>query len=1133
MLKSGILFFFFIQFLAIFSVGQSTLSERGLLFLKNYLPAETHGLAQNWQIIQDQNGWIYVGNGRGVMEYDGSSWRLIPLSNYAVARALGIDKQNRIYVGGLGEIGYLDINEKGMLNYRSLMQYIPESKQDFADVWRVYTTDQGVYFGSNKYIFRWEGHIDNIKSQSDSLNLMRIWSSDSEFLFLATGNDLFFYEKNMGFKTIKGDSLVLVSQHNELNKKRPVLYVLSRESGNTSQRFWVGQRDGQMDFHDGDSINPIALSSELANYLGKNKVLPNSAIELSNGNLTFSTQLGGGIVMNRDGQWVHALNQDLGLVNESIYTMYEDNHQGLWLGTENGIARVEISSPLSFYTDKQGFKGTGQAIIRHSGILFFATGNGLYYLEPTKNIEEVPTFRAISDTVDGWSFVAIDDELLVGSSGGIFLVTTEGVASIADNLPHAYFLYQSPFDSALVYVGFEDGLGIIKKFEDTWKYIGHFQGIARQVRSIIEEQPGNLWLGTSSDGIYQVSIPESSKILIRDWLPKSPPLTDIPIEIQQYGQQHGLPNRFINVYSVDNKTVFTTARGLKKFDPLNQEFIPEISFGKILGDTSCFIYRIEKGENGRISSLVDKNINDPIGRAEIASSILDSNGNYQVIFNQLNRIPSTVIYGFQFIYPDPKYQDVIWLGGNAGVFRYDMSLERQDQTGFPAHIRSVTANEDSLIYYGANRKEFDWKQPILDYTFNSLRFEYSSPFYDEVKEIHYQVFLEGFDKDWSDWTQETKKDYTNLPEGEYQFRVRARNVYYAVSQEGIFTFSIKPPWYRAWWAYLGYTLFTLTILGLSAYFFSKWQNKKLETENEQLEVIISERTKEIKQKHAQLAQTLEHLKKTQEQLILKEKMASLGEMMGGIAHEIKNPLNFVINFAEGSEDLANELKEVLEQFIQTNNPQDHELLYEIIEDIKQNVIDIHSHSKRADKIVNSMVRHAANQRSGNKPTDINYLLHEQIKIVAKNYEVKSENFKVDVKAELEDSLPLINLNNGESNISQVFFNILQNALYAVREKAKSESQSYQPSVLVRTQTDEKYVKITIRDNGVGIPSNIKDKIFTPFFTTKPTGEGNPGLGLSISYDIISLGYQGKLNCESVEGEFTEFEIMLPISPLSS
>ncbi len=266
------------------------------------------------------------------------------------------------------------------------------------------------------------------------------------------------------------------------------------------------------------------------------------------------------------------------------------------------------------------------------------------------------------------------------------------------------------------------------------------------------------------------------------------------------------------------------------------------------------------------------------------------------------------------------------------------------------------------------------------------------------------------------------------------------------------------------------------------------------------------------------------LKDAQAQLVQAEKMASLGQLTAGIAHEIKNPLNFVNNFSELSADLTRELAEELAKQAERIDAGSLQTIKDLLADIESNVTKINAHGKRADNIVKGMLLHSRGKTGEMQPTDLNMLLDEYVKLAYHGMRAQDTKFNVKIETDFDPSLGQINV--VPQDISRVFLNIVNNACYSTNEKKAERGDRYSPTLSVSTKKTDGFVRITVRDNGKGIPRDVLDKIFNPFFTTKPVGKGT-GLGLSLSYDIIVNEHKGSLTVNSEIGEFAEFIITIP------
>jgi signal transduction histidine kinase len=305
---------------------------------------------------------------------------------------------------------------------------------------------------------------------------------------------------------------------------------------------------------------------------------------------------------------------------------------------------------------------------------------------------------------------------------------------------------------------------------------------------------------------------------------------------------------------------------------------------------------------------------------------------------------------------------------------------------------------------------------------------------------------------------------------------------------------------------------------------SKEADRILREYSATLERDVAERTMLLEQNRDELAETLAELRNTQAQLVMNEKMASLGSLTAGIAHEIKNPLNFVTNFAELTVELAGELEEELGTLGEALPTEARENLADLLSDIQQNTRKIQEHGKRADNIVKTMLLHSRGKKDEKRRTQINELLEEYVQLSYHGMRAQDSTFNIELDLHLDRSLPELDVVS--QDLARVFLNILNNGCYAAHERKKQAGAGFQPKLTVSSALESDKVVIRIRDNGNGIPEGIIAKIFTPFFTTKPAGVGT-GLGLSISYDIVVQEHHGELSAQSVPGEYTEFTIALP------
>ncbi len=429
-------------------------------------------------------------------------------------------------------------------------------------------------------------------------------------------------------------------------------------------------------------------------------------------------------------------------------------------------------------------------------------------------------------------------------------------------------------------------------------------------------------------------------------------------------------------------------------------------------------------------------------------------------------------------------------------------------TNFKIFNKEIFAGEDEALTIPVWQTE----NIKLSYDQNTFSFEFNAMDYKNPGDIKYLYKLENYDNDWRDIGTEHKATFFSIPPGKYILHVKAVNAEGSIAEKMI-TVTITPPWWKTWWAYILYALIVI-FAGYAIYRYQKHYIVKRERERTQQKELAQ--AKEIEKAY-------KALQATQAQLIQSEKMASLGELTAGIAHEIQNPLNFVNNFSEVNSELIGEMKEELAK----GNIEEAKTIANDIDENEQKII---FHGKRADSIVKGMLQHSRSSSGVKEPTNVNALADEYLRLAYHGLRAKDKSFNATMKTDFDESIG--NINIIPQDIGRVILNLITNAFYVVNEKKSSFSatadseDTYEPPVSVSTKKLNGKVEIKVADNGNGIPQKVLDKIFQPFFTTKPTGQGT-GLGLSLSYDIVKA-HGGELKVETKEGEGSEFIINLPV-----
>lgn len=822
--------------------------EKGELTIRNYHQKEYKGSAQNFGIVQDKRGVMYFANNGGVLEYDGVSWRLIRLPNNSIVKTLAIDEQGRIFVGAQNELGYLAPDSTGYLTYYSLTEYIPEGHRNFDMVWKAHYTTRGVYFQTSEVLFLWDG------------KKIKFWKPETSFVSngaYVVNNKLYLDLVKKGLYIMNGDEIVPVIDGDEFIEKivadmvsldKDKILVVTKNHGNfvlTPGGVSYSYPSGSANYRNGngDKMTAPVFGRETDNFL-REKVLQ-SVIKINDDLFAFGTEGDGILIIHRDGYLVRTITKEAGLQDNIIKAQYIDHHNNFWIALANGIAKIEINTPITYYTDKSGITGTVEAITRHNGLLFIGTQAGIYYLPDNalvlknKNSGHSKFISVPDISMECWDLLSFkkgkNTALLAGLNDGIFEIRPD--KSLSEVMACApWTLFQSRKDPSRVYIGLDDGISSIYFDNGSWVEEGKIKGIDEPVFKIAEDEKGNLWLGTLKHGIIKLNFymgREMSALVAKKGIRRD-------IKIFRYNTEHGLPEGdFIVIMEKNGSPLFGTDKGIYRFDEKAERFFADTVIMKKINREGRGIHRFNRDQKGNLWMVNYVGSEFEVGFAKFLS---DSD----IIWNSTPFIDISkgVIHAF---YHDDH--GVSWLGGVDGLFQYDSNIEKDYTKTYNTLIRKVSIGEDSMIFKGTNFNDSGqvslpqspWFRNSLDYGNNSIAFEFAGQSYENEAATLYNRYLEGFDKNWSEWKPETKAVYTNLHEGTYTFRVKAKNLYKTISTEASYEFTILPPWYRTIWAYILYVLLFFGTL----YAGIKMNSRRLIAKNQELEAIVAERTKEV------------------------------------------------------------------------------------------------------------------------------------------------------------------------------------------------------------------------------------------------------------------------------------------------
>ncbi|MFO8022937.1 MAG: two-component regulator propeller domain-containing protein, partial [Perlabentimonas sp.] len=638
--------------------------EQGKPFIKNYLAEDYKAHVQNWAIIQDNRGVMYFGNTDGILEYDGVSWRLIRIDKTDVVRSFAKDTSGVIYVGGSNEIGLLAPDPNEEMVYFSLHHKIPSQHQKFMDVWETHVINNEVFFRTDNYIFKYS---------DDSITT---WQSEQEF-----GQS--FVLNNRLFISISGKGLYYLDDHELVQAPESDFFqsqnVLISHPISDEVAIIGTSKEGLVMYNPfltskSDIIQP--LESPLEKSYTKFSLA--SKVQQLNDLLYVSTAGDGCFVIDKNGDLRHIINQATGLQTDRIHSVYIDNQDNLWLATNNGISKVSISSPITFWDSKGGLDGTVESIIRFNESLYVGTHQGVYYIDNGK----VNKINGLNSTA--WNYLIYSDslqiskpKLLVGTSEGIWEIDSKNIKPVIRTSTYIYTLYKSKYFPNKILAGTNDGLSIFSYKNGTLVHEGRVEGLIDNIRSIYEENEKTIWLGTFRNGIVKLSLQKSI------FSPK----------IKYYQKEQGLAsNKNPYIFPYNNSFIVGSDGGINSYNPVTDRMEPDSTFGKqfCCGNNDVFSFIPHKDGKIWISGLNNKN--GDIGYLEP-----DSGKSFKWVNQPFKQLPEMMVLAF-YVEPD----GTAWFGGSSGLFEYDSKQTYSYTKDFNTLIRKVSLPRDSVLFKGTH-----------------------------------------------------------------------------------------------------------------------------------------------------------------------------------------------------------------------------------------------------------------------------------------------------------------------------------------------------------------------------------------------------------------------------------------------
>lgn len=1018
----------------------------GRYLVTSYTARDYNGGNQNWEILQDSQGMIYVANRDGVMVFDGVRWKIHSNATSTPLRSVAIEEHsNRIYVGSVGEFGYLHPNNQGILTYVHLSENIEEV---IPDVWETHVTQSGVYFVTRSIIYRYhDGKIDRIPFKRSTLRSFKYEGSvyltyPGEGFAQIAGNEVRILPGTESIGRLNINSMLPAPMMND--SEHGVLLVTS-----TLDVYHYGFDTGKLTDLSGTDYARVPVPGQLYR-----------SIALKNGYYAFGTLSNGIYITDKHFNVKHHIHRGSGLRMDMVLNMYEDKQGNLWAALNNGISRIDHYQHVKAWDEHSGLSSGIMSMVQYQGHMYLGTSTGIYRsIEPTGAIDY--RFSQIDmNNIQAWEMLEHQDRngsvyLLIASSTGLFYwdgskthqLDGNGVFRIIPSRNDNVFILGHRQGWSVIELGVGPG-GTLRLVQRT-----EYLNPPFEIRSIYEDKDGNIWLGSRFNGLFRVQYPIQG-----DWFSQDP----ANLEIRHYTEENGLPDDAGNgLFEIEGKMLIATRDGLMELNEETGQFEPHQDRGHFPAKSITSVHKHD--DNLWI-----------IQQGDLARIYKDQNSGYRY---EDSYLPFLVLKPFSTQFHESN--DVFWMGSSEGLYRVTVAhrpIYRPDAT---AIVRSVLIGSDSLIYVGGFVGGDAGRVVTLEYGIPQVIFEYGTGYFEYDNIPEFQTMLEGFDKAWSAWSDESRSTYTNLSNGRYVFKVRTRNSYGIPGPISDLVIVVPTPWFKTWWAFVIYVMSGMVIL----FGIIKLNTINIERRNRELEQKVALRTADLQVEKRRLEEVNDQLKALDEN---RDKFLSV------VAHDLRNPLMIIRSSADLMEEEIDNKDSVIEfrGYIKDAAIKMQQIIEELLED-------------RAKKI--SHREHIGNV---NLRTVIEKILREN--------KVWIESKNLEFLCDLQDGCEIV---GDSAQLGVIVENLISNAI-------KYSNPGGVVHVYLNKTSDS--IILGVKDQGVGLKAWEIKEIGKPFrkFGGPPTGgEDSSGMGLYIVKDLIKM-HKGELFVTSEGiGKGSTFEII--------
>jgi len=888
----------FIQFIGYFFILLLAFNLRaevktvGTPLVKNYPQSVYNAAPQSWMIDIVPDGFAYFANNDGLLEFDGINWEIYSIPSAAVVRSVLVSDDHRIYTGAFNEIGFFQADSSGRLAFHPLHQLLPDHQRDFDEVWRIHKLLQGIVFQSFDQLMIYDGEkIEVIPAPGEF-----------HFSFIANG-ELYVNDLTSGFFRLVNNNLVSVPALDPLKGD-----IVSAMLNIGNKILIATDSKGVYEF---DGLRLTEWNNAAGDFLKKNQVY--CAMKLREKQYAFGTIQDGLIICDLNGEIIQHINQSNGLQNNTVLSMQTDQFDNLWLGLDNGIDYIEINSPLTYFSKVNGLS-SGYAAQLFRGNLYLGTNQGVF-VKNWKDFQQDADNQVFSlvDNTGGqvWKLQEIDGELFCGHHLGTFLIDNGEAMKISDIQGGWTYLKPQGFEDYVI-GGTYSGLVLFEKQNGVWQKGKKIAGFSESSRVIVNAGKQSLWMSHGYKGLFHIFLNKGLDSVVNFNFYRS-------LDAKEY-----VP--VINVFQVDGRPIFTSSQGIYEFDDDSGAFIPSDELNAIFKQLQLDVLTVDQSGNywyftGNSAGVF---------RRQEDGKLVDVNLPFR-------KLIGSFINGFQFVYPVDR--ENVLFGINDGFAHYQTNYPKNYQQEFQSFIRRVSLlHSDSAIFFGANNMK-NKQVPSIPYKYNALQFSYSANDFESSKKMQFSTYLEGFDDGWSNWSNRTRREFTNLHRGDYIFHVKAKNPYDVESSDEVYKFEILSPWYLSWWAFIIYSFILLMIIFLVFLHVRRRIEKSKRKEKERQQRLFVEREKQLQNEALKAEKEVIRLRNEKLRAEMKQKDKELANSTMQMIQKNKS----LIKIRKDLQKLAREINDDLNKNLvnslirKINRDIDHESHWEVFESHFENV----------------------------------------------------------------------------------------------------------------------------------------------------------------------------------------------------